>query len=120
MDKVNEKASVYDYARMCKSFEHDCRGCPLFTPNDGQFCRQIVEVNPDKANEIILNWCKEHPIETRQDKFLNMFPKAPKDENGTIAIAPCTVEKDYKSDNCSRNHCKQCRKYYWLAEVDEK
>lgn len=126
MDKVNEKATIYDYIRMCKSFEQDCGDCPLFTPNDGRSCRQVMEDTPNKANEIILKWCKEHPVETRQDRFLKMFPNTKIDSNGIVAIAPCIVERgryDMTAQSCTMSHkytnCGQCRKEYWLAEVDE-
>lgn len=126
MDKVNEKATIYDYIRMCKSFEQDCRDCPLFTPNDGRSCRQVMEDTPNKANEIILNWCEEHPVKTRQSELLKMFPNAKVDSNGVIDIAPCTVEKGgcamiVSSWTVSDKYttCAQCRKEYWLAEVEE-
>ena len=25
-----EKATIYDYARMCKHFKNDCQKCPVF------------------------------------------------------------------------------------------
>ena len=83
-------------------------------------------LHTDKANEIILNWCKEHPVETRQDRFLKMFPNAEINKDGVIEIFPCNIEKGrYISDcySCSREHgfsgCGECRKKYWLAEVDK-
>lgn len=115
MDKVNEKATIYDYIRMCKSFEQDCRDCPLFTPNDGRSCRQVMEDTPDKANEIILKWCEEHPVKTRQSEFLKMFPNA-KIANGVVTICPKNVETTL---GCSIKSCEKCSKEYWLAEVDE-
>lgn len=111
-----EKATIYDYARLCASFEK-CNQCVLH-----KFCadqRNIFSNDIDKANEIIINWCEEHPIKTRQSEFLKLCPNAPKDENGIIAIPSCNVEEGYAIDNCSKKSCTQCRKEYWLAEVDE-
>ena len=119
MDKVNEKATIYDYIRMCKSFEQDCRDCPLFTHNDGRSCRQVMEDTPDKANEIILNWCKEHPIKTRQSEFLKMFPNAKIDVDGALSICPQFVNKDF-SCQTSEKRCSDCCKEYWLAGVEER
>ena len=117
---MKEKATIFNYARMCKNTE-TCNDCPLRINNAGvdMACSYLMREIPDKANEIILNWCKEHPIETRQDRFLKMFPNVLKDGNGIIAITPCTVEADYAIDNCSKKGCAQCRKEYWLAEVKE-
>ncbi len=121
----NKKATIYDYARMCKAME-DCFDCPARheTANDCTSCEILLRDEPDKANEIILKWCKEHPVETRQDKFLKMFPKARVRSNGVLDIAPCSIEKDMytnRSGTCSHTYgfCDECTKDYWLAEVDE-
>lgn len=120
MDKVNEKASVYDYARMCKVFKNDCGICPMSIANNGanEFCAKLVTKHPDKANEIILNWCKEHPIKTRQDELLKMFPNAKIDNCGTSILCPQWVDKDFKC-NPQTLCCDECCREYWLAEVDE-
>ena len=124
-----EKASLYDYARMCRTYATlGCYYCPLSHCKNGlnQVCGDLIRKHPDKANEIILNWCKEHPVKTRQSEFLKMFPNARTDSDGVIDIAPCTVEKGRCiSDCCScpREHgfsgCSECCKEYWLAEVEE-
>ena len=116
-----EKATIYDYARMCKAFRDDwCEGCPLNTDNNkmGVACSDVVTMYTDKANEIILNWCKEHPIKTRQDGFLKMFPKARIFDNKFVAICPSNLDDNIKCKNLGFS-CDECRKEYWLAEVDE-
>lgn len=71
----------------------------------------------DKANKIILKWCKEHPVKTRQSEFLKMFPNAGIDENGVVTICPICVDTNF---NCvSSISCPKCREEYWLAEVEE-
>ena len=116
---MKEKATIFDYARMCGNFEPDCGECPMYRePNvRGLCCGDFVKVHPDKANEIILKWCKEHPVETRQDRFLKMFPNAPV-SNGLVIICPERVDTTYKVDSCSLP-CMNCYKKYWLAEVEE-
>lgn len=124
---MKEKATIFDYARMCKNAK-TCDNCPLGLNINGAniACSYLVREIPDKANEIILNWCKEHPVETRQDRFLKMFPNAKIDNDGVIAILPCSIDKHefIKSDfpcpvSCEFNNCAECRKNYWLAEVKE-
>ena len=107
-----KKATIYDYARMCKSYD-DCKICPLGCNNNrkGITCDYIVRAYPDKANEIILNWCKEHPVETRQERFLKIFP------NAKPLLYICPSAMGYKVE-CP-NDCDKCRRDYWLAEVDE-
>lgn len=113
-----EKATIYDYVRMCITENKDCRECPLseLNTNENLYCAEYLLKYPDKANEIILNWCKEHPVKTRQDKFLEMFPNATIDTNtGIICICPKIIDRKAK---CSMQ-CDDCQKSYWLAEIDE-
>ena len=116
-----EKATIDDYARMCKFYD-DCSICPL----GGTTCHLLISENPDKANEIILKWIKEHPIKTRQDKFLEMFPNAKIRSDGVLDFPPCHIDKGEYIETgrlCSAEHgygsCDECRKNYWLAEVEE-
>lgn len=59
---------------------------------------------------------KETPGEkkkTRQSEFLKMFPNAQMDD-GVVAACPSRVDKNF---NCCLP-CDDCRKDFWLAEVD--
>ncbi len=108
-----EKATIYDYARMCNTNEF-CSDCPM--NESDKDCYDLMREYPDKANEIILKWCKEHPVKTRQDEFLKMFPNAGIDENGVVTICPICVDTNF---NCvSSISCPKCREEYWLAEVE--
>ena len=77
----------------------------------------FVVTYPDKANEIILKWCEEHPIKTRQDEFLKMFPNAML-VGEAVNICPRDIDNQYRAD-CTKLSCYDCTKSYWLAEVDE-
>lgn len=116
-----EKATIFDYARMCRTVG-DCAGCPMSLSNNGtnEFCNTLSQYHTDKANEIILKWCKEHPIKTRQSEFLKMFPNARMHDNEFIDICPCYIDERLSNQmNCAGGHCLKCRKDYWLAEVEE-
>ena len=124
---MKEKATIYDYGRLCRTVI-TCDNCPLCAKyNETNLsCDDLLIKNPDKANEIIINWCEEHPIKTKQDKFLEMFPNAKISSDGVIGIAPCAIEKN-KHITSERscpvahgfNNCDECRKNYWIAEVAE-
>ena len=109
-----EKATIFDYARMCKGNPKTCKLCPL----SGRNCiiTEMTDEELIETNELILNWCKEHPVKTRQDEFLKMFPNA-KIVDGVVTICPKNVETTLR---CSVKSCEKCSKEYWLAEVDEK
>lgn len=107
-----EKATIYDYARMCKGNKNNCAQCPLNSCMNGTylFCQEFVASTPDKANEIILKWCEKCPAETRQDRFLNMFPNADI-SCGFLDIGPCAVdERLANEENCPTKSCLKCKK----------
>ena len=121
---MKKQATAFDYARMCITVD-ECSKCPIDKANDNGphawtgSCGNFIMEHRDEANEIILEWCEKHPAKTRQDKFLEMFPNADT-QNGRISICPKTIDKTVKcgpivlSDVCS-----DCKRNYWLAEVDE-
>ena len=80
-------------------------------------CGYLVRETPDKANEIILKWCEEHPIKTRQSEFLKMFPNAKISETHGVII--CCPQKVDKTVFCEGKRCLTCMRAYWFAEVDE-
>ena len=116
---MKEEATIFDYARMCKKHKH-CLACSLNNRNNGMNvgCAELIREYPIKANEIILNWCKEHPLETRQSKFLKRFPNAPKNENGILALCPNCIDTNVECFHSAKK-CPECCKNYWFAEVEE-
>lgn len=112
-----EKATIYDYARLCRTVI-TCDNCPMCATRNGinSSCDDLLIKNPDKANEIILKWCEEHPIKTRQSEFLKMFPNVRIDDNAVVRICPIFVDANF---NCVSIDCPKCREEYWFAEVDE-
>lgn len=115
---MKEEATIFDYARMCTN-QKNCIACSLNSRKNGMGvgCVELIKKHSVKANEIILNWCKEHPIETRQDRFLKMFPNARKRSDGTLCICPNTVDETFNVI-CSDRPCSECYEDYWLAEME--
>ena len=118
----SKKATIYDYVRMCMKCG-DCEDCPLSYENNeiNINCDRFMQEHLDKANEIILKWCEEHSIKTRQSEFLKMFPNV-RIYKGAIDICPWTIDCDYDCKNKKKYvdfDCTGCKKEYWLAEVDE-
>ena len=116
-----KKTTIYDYARMCTKHK-DCRNCPLSVDVNRMniACLDLVRDYPNKANEIILKWCEEHPVETRQSELLKAFPNVPIDFE-TVSICPLDFDKRFDVEMWCHSHedCTTCKKEYWLAEVDE-
>lgn len=111
---MKKQATIFDYARICKQ-STKCSQCLL-----RKFCadqRDMFSNDIDKANEIILKWCEEHPVKTRQDEFLEMFPNA-NVRDGVVRVCPRCIES---SRHCQfpKCECLDCLRNYWFAEVDE-
>lgn len=62
-------------------------------------------------------------VKTRQEKFLELFPKVRTDTDGTITLCPGSVKPDFdcpnKSWDCYSVDCRDCRKKYWLTAEKE-
>lgn len=119
----SKKATIYDYARFLwahcfvdDNCDDECAAFPLKYLHCGIEKADSEELT--KINEIILKWCEEHPIKTRQSEFLKMFPNAKIDNCGIPIFCPRWVDKDFKC-NRERLSCDACEKEYWLAEVEE-
>lgn len=84
----------------------------------------------EKLYIILDNWDKENPLNTRQNKFLELFPNAKfrMDSDGVLGICPASIDKDYNdkcfpSNSCcqavSDELCKVCKRNFWLKEINK-
>lgn len=104
--------------RMCSKCGM-CAVCPADKQNNGfdMDCDSLEVKKPEELVAIVEKWSAEHPVKTRQGEFLKMFPDV-KIQNGVIDIGPCVIDKKIK-DSCGRHGtCFDCRKKYWLEEVE--
>ena len=110
--------------RMCREYgelPEDCFACPI--GNDSGGCQAGILENQKVTEEILVQivekWAVEHPKKTRQSEFLKMFPNAKLGDSGILWFFPCDIDTSYKhSKECDNVQCWDCRKKYWLAEVD--
>lgn len=110
--------------RMCNTYKlKRCEGCLANNPNnyggEGVACIMIDNIDAERLVPIVEKWSKEHPRQTRQSLFINQYPKVAI-YKGVIGIKPCQIEEDYTSQYClcDSSKCVQCRKEYWLQEVE--
>lgn len=69
-------------------------------------------------------WAAEHPVKTRQSVFLEQYPETRLMQDGIIKICPSAVSAAYreKDGSCAilrSGSCTECRREFWLAEVEE-
>ena len=62
-------------------------------------------------------WAAEHPVKTRQSEFLKLFPNAQTD-SGCLNACPMDVFGNTGID-CNKRTCFECKKEFWLAEVED-
>ena len=82
-------------------------------------CASWQKANPEEAVAFVEQWAKEHPIKTRQSEFLTMFQGADVGEtDGCLTLNPCHFYKKMQLE-CSGRKRSDCRKAFWLVEVEE-
>ena len=64
-------------------------------------------------------WAKDHPIKTRQSEFLKHYPGARILANGCLNACPMNVFSDTGINCNAQPSCFECKKAFWLAEVEE-
>lgn len=115
-----KKATIYDYVRMCNGLNEKCYECKLYDEcRVGYNCTWALRNCTDRANDIILKWCKEHPVKTRQDKFLEHYPYARATKIGVLDVCPKEIDIRVQCKSENGLSCPHCQKSYWLAEVVE-
>ena len=103
--------------RMCDYYVN-CGDCPA-----GKYerCASLDEI-PNLV-PIVEQWAKEHPVKTRQSEFFKQWPDAEIGDDGLPSVAPCQLYKDIeeKDENgvcCKNIECAECRRDFWLKEVE--
>ena len=64
---------VKQFKRMCESNCSNCHECPIESYRSFYHCWRWVSEKPEKAEELIMQWAKEHPLITNRDKFREVF-----------------------------------------------
>lgn len=81
----------------------------------------------EKLYVILDNWDKENPLNTRQNKFFELFLNAKfrVDSDGIFSFCPALIDKDYDDKCCSHFQvvsdevCKVCKREFWLKETSK-
>lgn len=103
--------------RMCNA-QDNCGTCPIGIVCDDYFVNH--NYSQEKASGMVSTveqWAKEHPIKTRQSEFLKHYPDA-RIFSGCLNACPRELFGDTKI-NCNAQPCYECKKEFWLAEVEE-
>ncbi len=65
-------------------------------------------------------WSDAHPRKTRQSVFLEQWPEAEIDKSGCLMLCPLTVsaERRNRHGECTTLLCSDCRREFWMQEVE--
>ena len=108
---------IEERKRLCGT--HDiCKDCPA-NGNPGCMFNLNGGADADEQVNFLEEWVAAHPRKTRQSEFLKLFPGADVGEtDGCLTLDPCNVYKKMRKE-CEGRKCSECRKAFWLAEVEE-
>lgn len=102
--------------RMCNYYSH-CDGCPL----DDSKCVIESSTTDEDCKRIVAaveQWSKENPRKTRQSVFLEQHPNCMTEDAGVVGICPRNVDKTYVCDLRRLGGCADCRRKFWMQEVE--
>lgn len=112
--------------RMCNE-NSTCNQCELYKSEidcTGSSCKKWMEEYPEDAVAFVEKWTAAHPAKTRQSVFLEQYPEARLSEDGILLICPRTISAEYRDEDGTCNigkygTCADCKRQFWLAEVEE-
>lgn len=76
------------------------------------------ENTPEEIVAETEKWAADHPIKTRQSEFLKHYPGARILAHGCLNACPTDVFS-FTEINCNAQPCFECKKAFWLAEVED-
>lgn len=102
---------------LCRMCHCECLKCEFGKARSGfETCPVWQRTHPKEAVEIAEKWAKEHPAKTRQSEFLKHYPDAQID-SGCLNACPMDIFGDM-GINCNKQTCYECKKEFWLTEVE--
>nr|DAI30698.1 MAG TPA: hypothetical protein [Caudoviricetes sp.] len=123
---THDRMCKYERKRGINAKNEPCPGCCIparMNIRTCPSCKDFIKQHPAEAVEIVERWAKEHPRKTRQSEFLKMFPRASMTADGVIAFCPESMDSAFVCPIKERDNydpeCGECRKKYWLEEVEE-
>lgn len=108
---------IEERSRMCDTcFDAEKNSC-VNCPANHCACLSMRAITDDnKIVSIVEEWSAAHPRKTRQDVFLEQWPKARIDTDGVLWA--CPINFVYNHPCFSGSGCPDCRREFWMQEVE--
>lgn len=113
---MKQKERMCNYYEDIRNTDVSCRNCNMNLRNNGiqETCSSLMDNFPEKAEQIIMDWAKEHPTKTNADKFEEVFGF----ELDMVEISEVTNGCILKCGETK--FCEECVKYnFWSREYKE-
>ena len=82
------------------------------------FCAGRATDSPEEVVAEVEEWAKMNPVKTRQGVFLEQWPDCPMDDDDVVGTCPRNVDKNYICGVDSFRGCPDCRREFWMQEVE--
>lgn len=104
------KEVIKQKERICDYVNGKCTNCYLWECSE-RTCVSFIMEHPQEAEEIIMKWASENPVQTNADKFKEVFGV----ELDEVEIAEATNACILKCGETK--YCEECVKYnFWNKE----
>lgn len=109
--------------RMCNAYYSKCWSCPAGDDTSCKLDSSYSAISAEEKVAIVEQWAAEHPAKTRQSVFLEQYPEAKLTEDGILALCPIAISSECSGENgrcvSFNRKCNNCRREFWLAEVED-
>lgn len=105
---------------LCRMCNCECYKCEFERRLSGfETCTVWRKKHPEEAVAIAEKWAAEHPAKTRMSVFLEQWPDVRINKvDGLPMASPCDLDGKL-AGKCEGIPCPECRKKFWLAEVED-
>ena len=97
---------VAEQLRMCESYRDENYDCDERCPLAMFACGHVDSITQDRI-DIVQKWSDEHPPKTLADRFFEIFPYAPKDEDG-LPRELCLIDLGWVNECNFGGACIEC------------
>lgn len=106
--------------RMCEHYVNGCSHCPMYLNKIRDMsCNDFIMTFPASSEKIISTWAEEHPQKTILMDFLEKYPNAKLDEDGTPEVQ-CPYHLGYdEDDDCIYEEDNICCEKCWNRPMEE-
>ena len=108
---------IREAMRMHNDYYSKCWSCPAGDDTSCKLDSSYSAISAEEKVAIVEQWAAEHPGKTRQSEFLKHYPNARILTHGCLNACPMDVFSD-ADINCNAQPCFECKKTFWLTEVE--